>query len=142
MVKKPDQLRLVDSQDSVSVFDDLDALRQAQAAPTPSRPASRKHRRPKITTKFVAITHVLGRRLWEQRVSATAWFLLVELDRLIHEPQGRNPLSLTTMGLASTGLTTRQVDHALRQLEGAGAVAVERHRGRAPVVEALWYREL
>jgi len=137
MVKKPDQLRLVDSQDSVSVFDDLDALRQAQAAPAPSRLASRKHRRPKITTKFVAINHALGRRLWEQRVSATAWFLLVELDRLIHEPQGRNPLSLTTMGLASTGLTTRQVDHALRQLEGAGAVAVERHRGRAPVVEAL-----
>ena len=46
------------------------------------------------------------------------------------------------MELASISLTTRQVTHALRQLEEVGAVAVERHRGRAPVVEALWYQEL
>jgi hypothetical protein len=98
-------------------------------------------RRPprRMTKKFVRFPHGWGRRLWEHQVSATAWYLLIELDRLIHEPGKGNPVKLSTEALKSMRLSRWTAWRALRQLEGAGAVTVTRHRGRLPVVDLIWY---
>jgi hypothetical protein len=91
--------------------------------------------------KFVRIPHVWGRRLQEHRVNAVGWYLLCELDRLIHEPGRGIPVKLSTEVLKRTGLGYWEAYRALCQLEKAGAVAVTRHQGRAPVVRPLWYWE-
>ena len=92
MVKKHSRLRLVGKHDPASVFDNLDALRGAQAAP-PGRVSRR--RRPQITELFAPITYTLARKLRDHRVSGTAWFLLVALDQLIYQLGGRSPVKLT-----------------------------------------------
>ncbi|HKF22111.1 MAG TPA: hypothetical protein VKE93_11115 [Candidatus Angelobacter sp.] len=136
MAKKHSRLRLVDSPDPASVFDDLDALRKAQA--TPAGSASRGRRRPQVTELFVPIPYTLARKLRDHRVSGTAWFLLVALDQLIYQPGGRSPVKLTAETLASLGLSRWVAYQALEQLEKAGAVAVSRRRGRSPAVTLLW----
>ena len=103
MVKKRPRLRLVGGHDPASVFDDLDALRRAQAAPV--EPTSRGRRRPQITELFAPITYTLAYKLRDHRVSGAAWFLLVALDRLIYQPGGRSPVKLTAETLASLGLS-------------------------------------
>ena len=135
MVKKHSRLRLVGEHDPASVFDNLDALRGAQAAP-PGRVSRR--RRPQITELFAPITYTLARKLRDHRVSGTAWFLLVALDQLIYQPGGRSPIKLTGETLASLGLSRWAAYQALEQLEKAGAIAVSRHRGRSPAVTLLW----
>src|SRR5262249_42894068 len=66
-------------------------------------PTSRSRRRPWITEEFAPITYTLAHKLQNHRVSGTAWFLLVALDRLIYQPGGRSPLKLTAETLASLG---------------------------------------
>jgi hypothetical protein len=136
MAKKRPRLRLVGGHDPASVFDDLDALRRAQAASV--EPTSRGRRRPQITELFAPITYTLAYKLRDHRVSGAAWFLLVALDRLIYQPGGRSPVKLTAETLASLGLSRWVAYQALEQLEKAGAVAVSRRRGRSPAVTPLW----
>jgi hypothetical protein len=95
----------------------------------------------RMTMKFVRIPHVWIRRLQEHRISANAWILLGELDRIIHEPGKGNPVRLTASVLKSTKLSRTTAWRALGQLEKAGAVIVTRHRGRALSVKAVWYWE-
>jgi hypothetical protein len=138
------KLRLVSSRDPSSIFDDLDALRE-QSKPTPSAPVFQGARRPRSTETFARIPHDRARALClhltrgKGRVGKAVFPILIELDRLILEGRGRNPVKLTTATLTDTGLTRWQVYHGLRQLEDAGVITVERWIGRCPMVLHGWF---
>ena len=136
MPKERNRLRLVSSDDPAGVFDDLDALRGAQAAP--AAPAFQGQRRQRSAETFARIPHDRARRLY--RLSGAAWALLIELDRLIFEGRGRNPVRLTTKSLKDSGLTEKRKRHGLEELEDAGVIAVERKRGRSPLITHLWFQ--
>jgi hypothetical protein len=138
MAKKRGRLRLVSTQeDPADVFNDLDALRRAQ--PAPARPAFQGQRRQRMAETFARIPHNRGRVLGHQHLTGTAWWLLIELDRLIFEGRGKNPVRLTHRRLKAAGLSRFAAMRALRPLEAAGIVSVERRRGRAPLVTSLWF---
>jgi hypothetical protein len=126
----------VTSHNPASVFDDLEALRRAHSAPT--KPAFQGQRRQRLAETFARIPHDRARRLY--RLSGAAWALLIELDRLIFEGRGCNPVRLTTKSLKDSGLTEKRKRYGLEELEDAGVIAVERKRGRSPLITHLWYR--
>src|SRR5262245_22990758 len=101
MAKNRGRLQLVSSHDPSHIFDDLDALCRAQGAPT--KPTIQRKRRPRLAETFARIPHDRARRLY--RLSGAAWALLIELDRLIFEGHGCNPVRLTTKSLKASGLT-------------------------------------
>ena len=135
MAKKYSRLRLVDSPDPASVFDDLDALRRIQTAP--ATPAFQGQRRQRSVETFARIPHDRARRLYH--LSGSAWALLIELDRLILEARGRNPVRLTTKTLKASGLSEKIKRSGVDELEAAGVLTVERQRGRSPLVTHLWF---
>src|SRR6516162_11459442 len=135
MAKKYSRLRLVDSPDPASVFNDLDALRRAQTAP--ATPAFQGQRRQRSVETFARIPHDRARELF-RHIGGPAWILLIELDRLILEGKGRNPVKLTPAARAAIGLTRWKLDHGLGLLEMARVITVERHRGRSPLITHLW----
>ena len=133
MAKNRGRLRLVSSHLPGCIFDDLDALRQAQGIPT--KPG---HRRPRLTETFARIPYDRARRLYG--LSGAAWALLIELDRLLFEGRGCNPVRLTTKVLKASGLSEKRKRYGLEELEDAGIIAVERKRGRSPLITHLWFR--
>ena len=135
MAKNRGRLRLESSHDPGSIFDDLDTLRQAQGAPT--KPAIRGQRRPRLAETFARIPHDRARRLYH--LSGSAWALLIELDRLILEGRGRNPVRLTTKSLKASGLSEKRKRSGLYELETTGVITVERQCGRSPLVTHLWF---
>ena len=136
MAKNRGRLQLVSSHDPGRIFDDLAALRRAQGAPT--KPAIQGQRRPRLAETFARIPHDRARRLY--RLSGAAWALLIELDRLIFEGRGCNPVRLTTKSLKDSGLSEKRKRHGLEELEDAGVIAVERKQGRSPLITHLWFR--
>jgi hypothetical protein len=140
MAKKHSRLRLVSSQDDpANVFDDLDALRRAQAAPaTPAEPAFPKQRRQRSTETFARIPHNRARALY-RHIGGPAWILLIELDWLILKGGGRNPVRLTSAVRETLGLTKWAQYRGLKQLEAAGVITVERRSGRCLLVTLCWY---
>jgi len=135
MAKKRGRLRLVGGQDTASIFDDLDALRRAQTAP--AGPAFQGQHRQRIDETFARIPHDRARRLY--RLGGSAWALLIELDRLVFEGRGKNPVRLTHRCLKAAQLSRFAAKRALRALEKAGVISVEHRRGRAPLVTHLWF---
>ena len=127
MAKKSSRLRLVSAHDPASVFDDLGALRRDQTAP--AGPAFQGQRRQRSSETFARIPHDRARELYRQ-IGGPAWILLVELDRLVLEGRGRNPVKLTPAVREAVGLSRWTLDHGLGLLEAAGIIRVERHRGR------------
>ena len=121
--------------DPAGTFDDLEALRRAQS--TATRPAI-QGRRPRLAESFARIPHDQARRLYGR--SGSAWALLIELDRLIFEGHGRNPVRLTSKVLKASGLTEKRKRYGLEELEDAGVIAVERKQGRSPLITHLWFR--
>jgi len=135
MAKKRGRLGLVSTQDPASVFDDLEALRRAQTAP--AGPAFQRQHRQRIDETFARIPHDRAHRLY--RLSGSAWALLIELDRLVFEGRGKNPVRLTHRCLRAAQLSRFAAKRALRALEKAGVISVEHRRGRAPLVTHLWF---
>jgi hypothetical protein len=133
---KKSKLRLVAEHDPASVFDDLNALRRTQTAP--AAPAFQGQRRQRSAETFARIPHDRGRRLYH--LSGAAWALLIELDRLIFEGRGCNPVRLTTKSLKASGLTEKRKRYGLEELEDAGVIAVERKRGHSPLITHLWFQ--
>jgi hypothetical protein len=86
---------------------------------------------------FARIPHDRARRLY--RLSGSAWALLIELDRLIFDGRGKNPVKLTHRCLEAAELSRFAAKRALRVLEKAGVISVEHKRGRAPLVTHLWF---
>jgi|SRR5215831_11882019 len=138
MAKKRGRLRLVSAHDPASVFDDLDALRRAQAAPA-AEPAFQGQRRQRLAETFARIPHDRARELARLKLRGAAWWLLIELDRLIFEGRGKNPVKLTQKWWKVTGLSHDTKTRALQELEKAGVVSIEQRPGRAPLVTHLWF---
>lgn len=133
MPRRP-RLRLVGSSDPSDVFSDLEKLRREQEAPLEPQ------RRPRATQTFARIPHDKAFELHEYRISATAWLVLIELDRLILKQRGRNPVKLVSARLRAAGVNGQQRMRALRQLAAAGVVLIRRRRrGLAPWVAHRWY---
>ena len=109
------------------------------AGPRVSRPkpAFQRQRRQRIAETFARIPHDRARRLY--RLSGAAWALLIELDRLIFEGHGCNPVRLTSNALRASGLTEKRKRYGLDELEDAGVITVERKQGRSPLITHLWF---
>jgi hypothetical protein len=97
-------------------------------------------RRRSETKLFARVPYDLALKLWRRRVGGAAWMLLVEIDRLILSHRGQNPVRLYSPRLRAAGLTYSARARALRQLEAAGAIKVERRgKGIGPLVWHLGY---
>jgi hypothetical protein len=128
-MKKRPRLHLV-GEDPADVFDDLDKLREQFTAPGP---------RKRSGGTFARIPHDQGLALY-RKVGGAPWALLIELDRLVLKGGGRNPVHLWSPRLHKIGLTNHTRTRALRQLETAGVIKVEKGRkGSGPWVTHLWY---
>jgi hypothetical protein len=128
-MKKRPRLHLV-GEDPADVFDDLDKLREQFATPGP---------RKRSGGTFARIPHDQGLALY-QKVGGAPWALLIELDRLVLKGGGRNPVHLWSPRLRKIGITDHTRTRALRQLELAGVIKVEKGRkGSGPRVTHLWY---
>jgi hypothetical protein len=129
------KFRIVGSEDPVDVFDDLDALRQAQTAPQTA-----PQRRAQLRETFARIPHDRAIELARHNIGGPAWLILIELDRLILKSRGKNPIRLTNRNLRAAKVTNHTKTRALRQLEAAGVIrVVEQNRGQSPLVIHLWF---
>jgi DNA polymerase I len=118
--------------DPASAFDDLNKLRQEQRV----APA----RRARSMQTFARIPHDAALALYRHRLPSAAWVLLIELDRILLKRRGKNPFKLSSRRLRAIGLKSQTRYRALRQLETAGVVKVERiGQGMSPWVTHLWY---
>ena len=113
----------------------IGGIKKPQGAPT--RHTFQGLRRPRLAETFARIPHDRARRLY--RLSGAAWALLIELDRLIFDGRGSNPVRLTTKSLRASGLTEKRKRYGLEELEDAGVIAVERKQGHSPLVTHLWF---
>lgn len=130
MRRKP-PLRLVGTGDTGAIFDDLKKLQDEQTLAVP---------RKRLTETFARIPHDKALELYRHRVSGAAWMVLVELDRRILKARGRNPVKFSSTRLRKLGLTHRTRAYALRQLEAAGVIRVQRlGSGAVPWVTHLWW---
>ena len=129
-MRKRAKLRLV-GHDPTDVFDDLDKLRADLAAPL---------RRERITETFARIPHDRAIELYRHKIGEPAWAVLIELDRLVLKQRGKNPVRFWSPKLRTAGLTARTRARALRRLEAAGVIKIERRgKGLSPWVTHLWY---
>jgi hypothetical protein len=124
------KFRVVKSDDPATVFDDLAALREAMP------PVATK--RARTTETFARFPHERAMAL-PTSISNAGWKILVEIDRLILEGRGRNPVRLTNHRLRKFGIERDTKLSQLRQLEAAGVVKVETEERKGTLVTHLWY---
>jgi hypothetical protein len=130
------KFRIIRSEDPVDIFDDLDALRQAQTAPQTIAP----QRRVRLKETFARIPHDRAVELARHDIGGPAWLILIELDRLILKSRGKNPIRLTNRNLKAAKVTNHTKARALRQLEAAGVIrVVARQRGKSPLIIHYWF---
>jgi hypothetical protein len=84
----------------------------------------------RLAETFARIPHAHGRELGRLGLCGAAWTLLIELDRLIFEARGKNPIKLTYRSREAAGLTRRTTSRGLGQLAKAGVNARRRIRWR------------
>ena len=129
-MKRKSKLYLV-GQDPADVFDDLDKLRAEMDAPL---------RRARAAETFARIPHDKGLVLCRLKIGWAAWAILIELDRLILKARGQNPVPLWSSRLRVAGVVEQTRARALRQLEMAGVIKIEkRGQGLSPWVTHFWY---
>jgi hypothetical protein len=97
-----------------------------------------RRKRVRIEETFARIPHKRGIAL-HGRISASAWIVLLELDRLIFESYGCNPVRLTNQALEAVGMSRSTKLKALRQLEEVGVVTVVQDGHEASIVTHLWH---
>jgi hypothetical protein len=130
-MRRRSRLRLVGAEEPTDVFNDLNKLREEQQAPV---------RRKRLTETFARIPHDRGLELYKHRLSAAAYTVLIELDRLILKAGGCNPVKFSSRRLRALGLKGHARTRALRELVTAGIVTVVRRgHGRSPQVAHSWY---
>jgi hypothetical protein len=130
-----------EAQDEREYEEALEAARKAPpnrrtGATSPFRRKSRK--RPWVEPPFFAISYADLSKLRSSDASGSAYHLTAVLDFLMFGKDGEHPLHLTPVRLATSGIAKRTFWRALRQLETAGLVAVERGRGRCPILTSRW----
>ena len=121
------------------VFDDLDVLRATTPQLTPKAFSGSPRRRQRSTESFARIPYAKGLPLHQHDIGSAGWTILLELDRLILEARGRNPVSLTNYRLRQYGVDRAGKWRALRKLEAAGVIAIERRGREAPLITHLWF---
>ena len=119
------------------IFDDFDALRQ-DGEQLVKKQKKAGNRRARSDETFARIFHDRVRQLCGH-VSATALFILFELDWLILTSKGQNPVMLTNQRLYNMGISRSAKSNALRQLEKAKVIKVERQERKAVLVTHLWF---
>ena len=117
--------------------DEMGKILEGKAPATKQKRPSR-HARQRLDEPFAPIPYDRARKLF-RNIGGPAWMLLIEIDRLILEDKGRNPVRLTTDALQGSGLTRKQKERGLRLLEQAKIITVERKRGSCHLVTHLWY---
>jgi hypothetical protein len=125
--------------DQKSIFDDMDAVRRDAAQLKP--PSSPKHKkRQRSSELFARIPYDRAFRL-HKRISAAAWIVLIELDRLmLTSAKGRNPFEFNPDHLLTNLRIGRAtVYRCLHQLEKAKVIKVDWQRGKEAAVTHLWY---
>jgi hypothetical protein len=123
---------------SDGIFDNLDALRKAQSSAGPSTEAPQRRTRLKGT--FARIPHEQAYELARYKLGGPAWLILIELDRLILEGRGKNPVRLGNHNLKRAGVDRHTKTRALRQLEATGVISVRTLGvGKAPWVTHHWF---
>jgi hypothetical protein len=131
MKKRRTKLYLV-GQNPADIFNDLDKLKSDLASPP--------MRRARAIETFARIPHDRALELHRHRVSGTAWVVLVELDRIILNHRGQNPVRFISTRLRQAGIRGQSRARALRQLAAAGVVEVGHWKhGLAPWVFHHWY---
>jgi hypothetical protein len=136
-MKKRPYLHLA-GDDPAQIFDDLERLRHEQGEQLMSV------RRGRSSKTFARIPHdkaleFFSRTSRHWRAGGDAWLVLTELDRLILKSGGLNPVKLSSPRLNAVGIHSFRRMRALRLLEAAGVITVERRgRGRGPLVTHLW----
>jgi hypothetical protein len=130
-MRRRSRLRLVGSTDPADVFNDLKSLQAEQQTAV---------RRKRSVETFARVPHDRGLELYKHRLSAAAYTVLIELDRLILKAGGRNPVRLSSRRLRALGLGGKYRTRALRQLITAGVISVvPRGHGLSPWVTHSWY---
>jgi hypothetical protein len=119
----------------------IDELRQhgeleQQKMATTSRSGAAKRQRSTVT--FARIPHMLGLELYHH-IGGPCWAILIELDRLILEARGRNPIELPNQRLQAIGINRTMKSYALRKLRTAGIITFEQRGRGISVVRHLWY---
>jgi hypothetical protein len=129
-MKRRPRLHLV-GENPADAFDDLDKLRTEFAAPGLRRQSG---------ATFARIPHDQGLALYRSRIGNAAWAVLIELDRLVLKGGGRNPVRLWSPRLRKIGIVDHVRRRALRRLEAAGVIKVQRGRkGPGLWITHLWY---
>jgi hypothetical protein len=126
----PRKFRVVKTNDPATVFDDVDALREAMPAIATKRARSAE--------TFARFPHERALAL-PLSVSNIGWKILVELDRLILKGRGRNPVKLTNHRLRELGIGRMTKQRQLRQLEVAGVIKVRAKARAWTLVAHLWF---
>jgi hypothetical protein len=83
--------------------------------------------------QYLHIPWLQVQALAHERLSAQAIYVYLSLWRQ-HILRKSRTVALTTKTLAGFGITRHQKTRALKRLERAGLLTVERHRGRNPLV--------
>ena len=138
------KFRVVGSEVPDNIFDDLNALRKAQSSAGSSTSAPKAteapQRRARLKGTFARIPHEQAYELARYKLGSPAWLILIELDRLILEGRGRNPVRLVNRNLKKAGVVDHTKIRALRQLEAAGVISVRAQgAGKAPLVTHNWF---
>jgi hypothetical protein len=129
-VNKRPRLHLV-GDNPTDVFDDLDKLRTELQVPM---------RRGRSRELFARIPHDWGLKLCQAGIGDAGWAVVFELDRIMLK-SGRNPVRLWSARLKAIGVAHSTRLRALRRLEKAGAIKIERQgAGHGHLVTLLWYR--
>jgi hypothetical protein len=126
--------------DGAELSIDPDMIEQILEEKATAKKQRRRRRRPRqrLDEPFAPIPYDRARKLFHH-IGGPAWLLLIEIDRLILEGGGRNPVRLTTEALQESGLARWEKGRGLRLLEQAKVITVERKRGCCPLVTHLWY---
>jgi hypothetical protein len=128
------------AKDPTDIFDDLDGLRRASGGSNraPQGVSTGRGRRAPTKETFVRIPYERVLQLYG-RVGAAALFVLFEIDHLIFKARGQNPVRLTNKNLRTIGMPRNTKARALRQLQDAGVIRIERRGKEAVLVTLSWY---
>jgi hypothetical protein len=110
----------------------------AKEAATPEVKATPR-RRPRAETTFVRLPYQQITQLYG-RLSAAAFHVMVELDHQHFKNRGKNPLKLTNQtDLAAAGMRRNTKVKALRELQDAGLITLQKEGKGAFVVTMSWH---
>lgn len=125
------------------IFDDLEVLRQ-DGEQLMAKLKKAGNRRTRSDETFARIFHDRALQLYKH-IGGAPWIILSELDRLILVSKGRNPVPFGHERLFAIGMARSTINRALRQLQKAKIIHVERwgrHAKDVTLVTHFWYPQV